>query len=178
MIKTLFKPKTYIRSVYELNLEALVKDGYKLLLCDIDNTLVGFKEQVPPTRAMEFFMSCHKLGIKLILVSNNNEKRVVPFADAAGVECTFFSLKPLKGTYKKILKETGYNAKETACVGDQIITDVLGGNRMNIHTIFCDRIVDSDSIQTKINRTVESVILKILTAQNEFKQGEYYGYKM
>ncbi len=49
---------------------------------------------------------------------------------------------------------------ELVVVGDQIMTDVLGGNLAGIHTILVVPIVETDGFFTKFNRKIERRILK------------------
>ena len=178
MLIQYFKPKVYIHRIYDLDFRQLHNQGICLLLCDIDNTLVGFDEKLPTLEAQSWIKKCHKEGIDLILLSNNTEKRVKIFSESASVRYMSFSCKPFRFGYQRIIKQTKLKPKQIACVGDQILTDILGGNRMGLLTIFCDPLVKEDSVHTRYSRFVERYILKWLTKRNEWKKGEYYEYKV
>lgn len=178
MILSLFKPKSYVHSVYEINVEELVKQGIRLLLCDIDNTLVAYHEEIPPQKAIAWFQRCEKAGLQIILISNNKRARVAPFAQVGKLDYHAFSCKPFKGSYKRILKKMKMSTQEVACTGDQLLTDILGGNRMQIHTIFLDPLVDYDSAHTGFSRFFEKYILRYLSKRKQWNKGDYYGFKM
>jgi predicted HAD superfamily phosphohydrolase YqeG len=56
----------------------------------------------------------------------------------------------------------GVTAAQTAVVGDQIFTDILGGNRAGLYTILVKPLARREFVGTKINRTLEIFILHIL----------------
>ncbi len=174
----LFLPKSYARNIYAVDVERLAAEGYRLLLCDIDNTLVAFHETVPTESARKFFERCQKAGLNVILCSNNTRERVKTFSEASGVDYVSFFCKPFSKNYRRLLKKTGFSAQETVVAGDQILTDILGGNRMDLHTIFLDPLVEEDSRHTEFSRFLERYILRWLSFQGKWKKGEYYGYKM
>jgi predicted HAD superfamily phosphohydrolase YqeG len=54
-------------------------------------------------------------------------------------------------------------ADQTVVIGDQMLTDVLGGNRMGLHTILVLPIsLLDEGFFTKINRRIEKVLLAIM----------------
>lgn len=178
MISAWLKPKSYVKNIDELDIAALVKDGYQLLLCDIDNTLVAFHEAVPTAQAENFLNRCRAAGLEVILCSNNTKKRIAPFAKAGGVSYVSFFCKPFRFHYRKLLAKRKIKSERVVCCGDQILTDILGGNRMKMHTVFFDPLHSQDSRHTLFSRFLERRILKWLHWRGEWKKGEYYGYTL
>lgn len=172
------RPSSYVKNFMALNISEMAKNGIKLLLCDIDNTLVAWDEAYPSESAFAFFKECELHHIKVILCSNNTEERVSIFAKAANLEYYSFFCKPFKINYWKILKKEHLKRKEIAVAGDQILTDIVGGNRMHFHTIFFDPLVKVDSKHTGFSRYLEKYVLRWLIWRKRFNKGEYYGYKM
>ncbi len=169
----LFMPNITYNSFNDINIELLVSKGVKTLLVDVDNTLVAHDVALPTKENFEFVKKVHDAGLEMIIVSNNNKVRVKTFADKLELPFYSFSTKPLKRTYKKILKDLNPQTK-IAVVGDQILTDVLGGNRMGFISIYTKPLVTKDISITKINRIFERKILKNLEKNNRLNIGEYY----
>lgn len=71
-----------------------------------------------------------------------------------------FALKPSKHVYKKILKKHNYSKSEVACLGDQLMSDILGANRMGFLSIYTKPLVDKDIIYTKFSRRIEKILIK------------------
>lgn len=175
MLKMLFLPDTYAENVFQVNLEALKNKGIKLILCDIDNTLAAYDDPCPDQRAREFIERVVYAGMDVVLISNNTQTRVGAFAKKVNAKYYYSSLKPLKRQYKRILNEFGLQASEAAVIGDQLLTDILGGKRMKLYTVLTDPLVTRDIIYTRVTRIPERLVYWMMKKQGILKKGEYYG---
>ena len=63
-------------------------------------------------------------------------------------------MKPLKIGFEKIRKKLNIEPQNIAVVGDQVFTDILGGNRCNMHTILIEPINEKDYWYTAWKRTI------------------------
>ncbi len=169
-----FLPDIYQKSIYTINYENLLNAGIKIILFDLDNTIVPISMNEPTKRLKELFEDIKKMGLKPIIMSNSGKKRVGPFKEGLLVDAACSSLKPLKFKYKKILSLYNVKPSEVAAVGDQILTDVLGANRVGITSILVNQISANDFKCTKLNRALENMILNYYTKRGVFKRGEYY----
>lgn len=169
----LFTPDYYIKDYRSLNVNRLIERGIKLLVCDVDNTLVAHDIALPDAPVLDFVKKIKEHNIELVLVSNNVEERVRLFAKPLGLAYYPFAQKPLKKTYKKILADYPYKANEIAIMGDQLFTDVLGGNRNHFYTILSAPLAQKDLHFTKINRFIELGVYKILAKRKKLVRGEY-----
>ena len=59
-------------------------------------------------------------------------------------------------------------------IGDQIVTDVLAGNRFKIMTILVDPLGEKDLKITGLNRKIEEKIVKRYEKRGLFERGKYY----
>ena len=168
-----FIPDVYQKSVYTINYKKLKKNGIKCLLFDLDNTIVPYKVGEPDTKIRELFAVLEK-DFKVIIVSNSNKNRLRPFKEKLNVDVAFSSRKPLKTKYKKILDLYHFEINEVACIGDQLLTDILGANRMEFTSILVNKIAPYETVPTKINRFFERIILKRLEKKHILVKGEYY----
>ena len=170
----IFRPDMYKRSIYEIDYEQLQKKGIKCILFDLDNTLASFDEVTPDKKLMDFFLYLEDLGIKAIIISNASKKRVEPFKEKCNVDSAFKSYKPFKKKYQKILKMYHLKDIDIACVGDQLLTDIYGANRLGFTSILVNPISNKEKFVTKINRAMEKIILNNFSKKGIFKKGEYY----
>ena len=83
-------------------------------------------------------------------------------------------MKPLKRKYKKILETYEFTEAQIACIGDQLLTDIKGGNKMGLTTILVNPVGVQEKFVTKINRHFENKILKKLRDNDLFAKGKYY----
>lgn len=122
-------------SIYGLDPEELARSGIRLLLADLDNTLAAYGEKTasPELHAWKERLAAH--GITLFILSNSRKpERAKRFAESLGVPFLGHAGKPKTRSFFRVMEEQGAAAEETAIVGDQIFTDILGGSRSGIHT--------------------------------------------
>ncbi len=169
-----FIPDMYQKSIYDINYKALKEKGIKCILFDLDNTMVPLTISIPDREIKDLFSELELLGFKIIILSNSSKSRVEPFKEKLNVDSSFHSKKPFKAKYKKIMTLYHFKDNEIACIGDQLLTDVLGANRMGFFSILVNPISDNDLFGTKINRIFERRIFKKLGKQGLFTIGEYY----
>ncbi len=162
----LLRPNEYHKTIHDIDLVKLYDLGKRLILTDLDNTLVGYDISLPTKEIIEFKEKCEKLGINLMIISNNKQKRVQLFAEELGVIYHSNAKKPLKIGYKRL--KHGFKPTEVVIVGDQILTDILGGNRMGYYTILVDVInYKNELLKTRFNRFIEKLICKFLKMKGD-----------
>lgn len=174
MIKKYFIPTMYIKNYRELNLEKLKNKGIKVLAIDVDNTLVPPYTAELDFEAKDFVQKVKDAGLIPVILSNNTKKRVQGVAKQIDVDFYSFSCKPCKYNYKKILRDKDCSRNEVAVLGDQLVTDIFGGNRMNFVSILQDPITNEENTSGKITRKIEVKILAILSKNESLKKGIYY----
>lgn len=148
-------PSTYVPSIYHINLKELHEHGIKGMIFDLDNTLVESYRPNATPELIEWFKKVKEQGIQVIIVSNNNYVRVRKFAEPIGIPYIHAARKPLSKAFKKALTLLGTQRHETVVVGDQLLTDVLGGNRMGLKTILVVPVSKREGFFTKVNRMIE-----------------------
>ncbi len=169
----LFTPDKYVKSYQDVDLEGLKRLGIKLIICDVDNTLVAHDEKKPNQKVHQFKNKVVEEGFEFCLISNNVSERVSVFANELDVKYYANAKKPSLFTYHKISKDYHLNANQIAGIGDQLLTDILGGNRANIYTILTHPLYTKDLIWTKINRSLENLVFKRLMRKGILKKGEF-----
>ena len=169
----IFIPDVYQKSIYTINYKKLKKNGIKCLLFDLDNTIAPYKVNEPDVKVKELFARLEE-DFKVIIISNSPKNRIRPFKEKLNVDCAYSSRKPFKTKYKKILEIYNFEIDEVACIGDQILTDILGANRMGFTSILVNRVAKYETIFTRFNRFFEKFILKKLDKKNLLVMGEYY----
>ena len=159
MFKT-FYPDEYVASTYVLDFEKMYREGCRGLVFDIDNTLVPHGAAADEA-AIQLFARIHNLGMKTMLVSNNGEARVKPFAQQVQTDYIYKAGKPKVEGYNKAMAKMGTDPKHTLFIGDQIFTDVWGANRAGIYTMLTQPVDKStDEIQIVIKRWFEGPFRK------------------
>ena len=132
----LFKADYLADNIYDISGEALARRGIKLLLTDLDNTLVPYGVPLPDQKLMNWRDELAAYGITLFVLSNNrHEHRPRIFAEGLDVPYIGHAGKPKTHSFFKAMEDMRVTKEQTAIIGDQIFTDVLGGNRAGVSTI-------------------------------------------
>lgn len=168
-----FLPKMYQKSIYTIDYKNLKNKGIKCILFDLDNTCVPFYENKGNKELKKLFEKLTKLGFRVIIFSNSPKRRLDKFKDMQ-VEYNYSSKKPLKHDFNKILKKYNYTKEEVIIVGDQIFTDIYGGNKVGINTCLVEPLTDYDGFLTRITRKIEKITINNFEKKGIFKRGEYY----
>jgi HAD superfamily phosphatase (TIGR01668 family) len=156
----LLKARAYFKNITEISPEFLKENGISGLILDIDNTLIGHNVPLPDEKTTNHLRVLENAGIKLCVVSNNTYDRVKSFTEKIGVE--FFvanALKPRKKGYLEASECMKLPLNEIGAVGDQLFTDIWGGNWLSMHTVLVKPISDVEDSFVKFKRRFEKKIL-------------------
>jgi HAD superfamily phosphatase (TIGR01668 family) len=182
-----FIPTIYKETVFDVDYIKLYESGIRLILTDLDNTLVSYKDDLVSEELLKFINDRKNEGFEIMIISNNSsEKRVKEFSEKLNIKYISKAMKPLKGGFKKILKKASrkYSPKEIVAIGDQLMTDVFAANRMNYTSILVKAIDrKTETWTTRINRSLEKHVLKRLMERHpnlydeklKFYKEENYG---
>ena len=168
-----FIPKIYKKSVLDINYKKLKQKGIKCLIFDLDNTLAVIDENKVSIKIEELIKKIKK-DFKVIVLSNNFRYRIKPICDMIDVAFIRFSMKPFSIGLKKVLKMYNLEKQNVCIIGDQLVTDILCGNKFGIMTILVDPLSTKDLRITKINRIIEKKIIKKINNKNILERGCYY----
>lgn len=155
----LLRPKAQLASVMELTPQWLQERGLRGLLLDLDNTLVPYKASGDPSGQLtDWLQAMHDAGIVVFLVSNARRKRLRYWAGKLALPGIGLAGKPWFG-FRRALRRLGLEAHEVAAVGDQLFTDVLGGNLIGAYTVLVPPLSSRELGYTKLVRKLERWIL-------------------
>ena len=167
----ILRPKVYVNSVYNIDLKKLKKiKNIKGIIIDLDNTLVAWGQKEVDQKIIDWVNDAKKLGLKICIVSNTNSKRVAKLAKIFDIPYHSKYFKPFSVAFNNGLKILDTKKSETAVIGDQIFTDILGGNRLKLLTILVTPIVKKDSIGTFLHRNLEKIIISFWLRKNILKK--------
>ena len=151
-------PNQHLKKVEQITIQFLEKNNIKALILDVDNTLIDYNRTMKES-VIQWAKALKKQGIKLYILSNTNHKeKVEEVANKLEVPYRNLAKKPLKAGFLKVQKELQEKPENIAVVGDQIFTDVIGGNRCNMYTILVDPINPKDFWYTAWKRPLENKI--------------------
>lgn len=161
----LFLPNEFVKDVYEISPEKLKQRGVKGIITDLDNTLIEWNRPNATPKLIEWLTSMRDNDIKVTIISNNKEERVKLFSDPLQLPFIHRARKPLLTAFQRALRKMDVKPDEVVVIGDQLLTDILGGNRLKLYTILVVPVANSDGWSTRFNRVIEKRILNRLKRQ-------------
>ena len=151
-------PRLYCENILEVTPEILKENNIKALILDVDNTLIDYNKNLSEEK-IQWAKNLKGQGVKLYILSNsNNKEKVEKVANTLNIPYVLFARKPFKKGFLAIQKELQLNSEQIGVVGDQIFTDVLGGNRCKMFTILVEPIDKKDLLITAWKRPIEEKI--------------------
>ena len=155
----LLYPKLYLENVTKITIDLLNKYNLKGIILDIDNTLIDYDKNLLDG-IEEWNILMKENDIQLYILSNTNKlEKVKKVANILNIPFINFAKKPSKKGFIKVKEIMKIPEENIAVVGDQIMTDVLGGNRCKMFTILTKPIDKRDILITKVKRPLEKIII-------------------
>jgi len=154
-----YRPTYIVENVHDLKAEDLLRIGVTAVLVDLDNTLIAWNnpDGTPEVRAWLDQMTI--ADIDVVVVSNNNYKRVERAVSKFGVDFVSRAMKPFSRGINVAIDRYGFNRDEVIMVGDQLMTDIRARHRAGIKSVLVKPLVSSDAWNTKFNRMRERRVI-------------------
>lgn len=153
-------PDLILNHITELTPEFLVQYGIKGIVFDLDETLAPRHMDGPDETILSHIELLKQSGISMALVSNSPRDRVSDFNRKMQISIYPNAQKPRVKVLKRAVKMMGFAPNEIAMVGDQIFTDVLAGNRLQLLTVMVSPLEDRKTWFFRLKRKLERIILK------------------
>lgn len=132
------------------------------MIVDLDNTLLAWHDPAPCCRLESWMSDLRSSGLKACIVSNNFPDRVNAIASTFGIPGIAKASKPRSRAFFEAMRLMRTSPGSTAVIGDQVFTDILGGNRLGLYTILVQPTSRREFVGTKIVRAFESLVLWML----------------
>ena len=155
----ILKPDLCVEGLSDIDLGYWYRRGIRCILVDLDNTISPWGTTMITEEAKDLVEKSRSVGISVILFTNAAEARAREIAWDVGISYYASAKKPLPFYYKKAITELSYADGEIMTVGDQIFTDVLGGNLNGCITVLTSPLSSEEFSGTKMLRLLEKLIV-------------------
>jgi HAD superfamily phosphatase (TIGR01668 family) len=158
-----FRPHRLAHRLEEVDIADLLARGVRGVILDLDNTLTQWKSTAVSPAVAAWVARLRAAGVQACVVSNAaGARRVRVVADALGIPWITRAGKPLARGFRKAMARMGTAPDATAAIGDQVFTDVWGGNRLGLYTILLDPTSSRESWFTKlVQRNLERAVGRV-----------------
>jgi HAD superfamily phosphatase (TIGR01668 family) len=155
-------PNRIVAVTYEIDAAYLKNQRLAGVIVDLDNTIIAWNSPTVPEATIQWVKKLQAANIQLCLLSNNRGPRVERIAKILAVPFVSKACKPRTPGFRQAVRAMNLLPREVAVVGDQIYTDILGGNRIGCHTIWVTPLSTQEFFGTKITRRLEKLTLLVL----------------
>ena len=162
-------PNITVKTLYDIERNELQQQGIRGIIFDLDNTIIPWDSPTMSPDIIQWLNALLAQGFKICLVSNNMGKRVQTIAGIFGIPFVSRAYKPSKSGFRQAIAKMELAENQVAVVGDQLFTDVLGGNRLGLYTIWVAPLSATEFFGTKITRRLEKLTVRILRAKGLIK---------
>ena len=156
----MFRPDYMLGGVCEIDVPFLIRAGVKGLILDIDNTLAVPDKREIPADIVSWLKQMKQAHVPMVILSNNTADRIRGFAEEIGLPFVDRGGKPLRRGYIRAAETLGVPLYRLAAVGDQLFTDIWGGNRAKTVTVLTAPFAPDQTAFIRLKRIAERPLLK------------------
>jgi HAD superfamily phosphatase (TIGR01668 family) len=153
------QPDYYYSSLFAVDLAMLEALGIRGVVIDLDNTILPRDTNELEGRAHDWVADA-RARFEVMIVSNNTHAYPKDIAAQLGLPILTNALKPMPRAFLAAMRRMGTTRKTTAVIGDQLFTDVIGGNLAGATTILVDPLVEKDLPHTVALRKLTAPIIR------------------
>ncbi|MEJ2666510.1 MAG: YqeG family HAD IIIA-type phosphatase [Deinococcales bacterium] len=156
----MLRPHLMVDSVHQVSAEVLRERGVSGVLLDLDDTLLPAAADAPEPQVLAWVEGLQRAGFGVVILSNGEPKRVAALAARLNCQAVALSGKPFAPAFRRALRLLGTPRAETAMIGDQVFTDVLGANLAGLVSILVRPLSAGKLPHTRMIRHLERMILR------------------
>ncbi|HTQ09974.1 MAG TPA: YqeG family HAD IIIA-type phosphatase [Fimbriimonadaceae bacterium] len=154
-----FVPAHAADSLQAIDLKRLWAGGKRLILLDVDHTIVKWKAEEFSPEVLEWIGCAKSMGFDLCIISNTRRPaRLERLCQRLQIEAVRGRFKPSRAMFRLALIKFKKKPEEAVMIGDQLVTDIFGANRSGISAIWVRKMEGKEFAGTKINRLMESLL--------------------
>lgn len=158
----LLVPSMVADTLFDIKLAELRQRGIRGIAVDLDNTIIPWNSPQICPEVLEWLNNLAAENFKLCLISNNGQRRVRKIAELCKAPFVAYALKPSNRGFYRAARVMELPPRAIAVIGDQLFTDILGGNRLGMFTIWVKPLTRNEFAGTRITRQLERLAVRIL----------------
>lgn len=160
-------PKAFFHNIFDITPQWLKDHGIKAIVTDLDDTLTVHRSAVADKRVEAWFKTMTDAGFPVCVLSNNTGDRARRFCDSRRLKYVSSAMKPLKKGFRAACRICNTQPDKTAMIGDQIFTDIWGGNRAGLYTIAVAPVGEKATTAISMKRLLEKPVWKVFFGKKE-----------
>ncbi|NLG37826.1 MAG: YqeG family HAD IIIA-type phosphatase [Clostridiales bacterium] len=159
-MRDLLRPALERERLTDLDAEELRRRGIEALILDLDNTLLPWGSRTVDGDTLAWIGRIRRAGLKICVLTNGHGPRARSVCEMVGVMCIWSAGKPFPGGFRRAQGRLQVPRERCAVVGDQLFTDILGGNAAGFFTVLVSPLSAREMAWTRFVRHAERALLK------------------
>ena len=152
-------PDMRVERIQDIDLPLLWGQGIRGLIFDLDNTITPWHQYAANDEIIRWFEQVRQYGFQACILSNSGEAKTAQISEWLDVPVLSDSRKPRAYGFRRAGRLLQLPPRHLAMIGDQIFTDIWGGNRAGLFTILTEKLADEEFWGTKnISRRLERLV--------------------
>lgn len=152
-------PDMRVERIQDIDLPLLWNQGIRGLIFDLDNTITPWHQYAANDEIIRWFEQVRQYGFQACILSNSGEAKTAQISEWLDVPVLSDSRKPCAYGFRRAGRLLQLPPRHLAMIGDQIFTDIWGGNRAGLFTILTEKLADEEFWGTKnISRRLERLV--------------------
>jgi hypothetical protein len=132
----LLRPREVATSIFEIDFTKLYSEGKRAVLFDLDNTLGERRPHRLEPDVIALLEELTRTGFHIGILTNRRQAND-PVIDHLAQDYPLLhrARKPSKKGFRSLLEKLGASPHQAVMVGDRLLTDIIGANRLGIYSI-------------------------------------------
>ena len=160
LVDKLIKPDAYFGDLLQIDFADYARQGFKLVLLDIDNTLARHGSREGDDFAREAVGRILQSGMECRIVSNAAAGRARLYAATLELPFTAMANKPSPRALRESCRMAGVLPNQTIMIGDQLLTDIAAARRAGCLAILVKPRFNHEAWNVRIKRLFEKLALR------------------
>ena len=157
----IIKPDYNLKCVYDIDLDELSNQGIKVIMFDLDSTIMISKSGCYRPETEEWLKEVQEKFIIAVISNNKSEEYINKVKNISDFDVIGHASKPNPQKMKKYLESLGVSPKEAVMVGDRPLTDIVAGKLLGCKTILVDSInAENENVPTRCVRWLERRVIR------------------
>lgn len=165
-----FRPDIIVPRLEFVDQEDLWARGIRGVIIDLDNTLCYWRGHDPGPQRRQWLERARERFSLCILSNTIRSRRLRAIGEDLGLPTVArwaYGRKPMAEGFRAAMRQTGTTPATTAMVGDQLLADILGANRLGMTSVWVLPLSEHEFAATRIVRAVERAIVQRLGIDTE-----------
>lgn len=157
----IIKPDYNLKCVYDIDIDALEQQGVKVIMFDLDSTIMTSKSGEYRPEMVEWLNEIKEKFTIAVISNNKSEEYIGRVRNISDFTVIGHASKPNPKKMRAYLEGLCVSPECAVMVGDRPLTDIVAGKLLGCKTILVDSInAENENLPTRFVRKLERIVIR------------------